>query len=175
MGLTRSLRELPANWQLRCCVGRTGSSSATTLGEQNTKGPARGHIFVLLAERVGFEPTVRITVLLISNKARSTTPAPLPNSVFLCLSDQTSIHRCRLRTLDFTRHIHVPRPAGVASRRANRLSCRFVESSPFDHSGTSPKSSVAILSRQDLLRLLYMFILSRPRRSTGSRRHLTSP
>jgi hypothetical protein len=23
--------------------------------------------------------------------------------------------------------------------RANRLSCRFVESSPFDHSGTSPQ------------------------------------
>ena len=30
-----------------------------------------------LAERVGFEPTVRKTVHLISSQARSTTPAPL--------------------------------------------------------------------------------------------------
>ena len=31
----------------------------------------------LLAERVGFEPTVRVSAHLISNQARSTTPAPL--------------------------------------------------------------------------------------------------
>ena len=30
-----------------------------------------------MAERVGFEPTVRKTVHLISSQARSTTPAPL--------------------------------------------------------------------------------------------------
>ena len=34
----------------------------------------------LLAERVGFEPTVRETVHLISNQAHSTTLAPLLNT-----------------------------------------------------------------------------------------------
>ena len=41
VGLARSLRELPANLQLRCCVGRTGFSSSTTLGEKN-KRPLKG-------------------------------------------------------------------------------------------------------------------------------------
>jgi len=49
-GLTRSLRELPANMPLRGCVGRTGFSSSTALGEK-TKGPVKGP-FHFLAERV---------------------------------------------------------------------------------------------------------------------------
>ena len=40
------------------------------------KGPTRGP-FHFLAERVGFEPTVRKTVHLISSQAHSTTLAPL--------------------------------------------------------------------------------------------------
>ncbi len=63
--MARSLRELPANWQLRCCVGRTGFSSATTLGEQNKNGPREGARVVLLAERVGFEPTKGYKPLLV--------------------------------------------------------------------------------------------------------------
>jgi len=39
----RSLRELTANMPLRGCVGRTGVSSATTLGEK-TKWPRKGAI-----------------------------------------------------------------------------------------------------------------------------------
>ena len=40
-------------------------------------GPEWSHVKRDLAERVGFEPTVRKTVLLISSQARSTSPAPL--------------------------------------------------------------------------------------------------
>jgi len=34
-------------------------------------------------------------------------------------------------SLDFTRHIPVPRPSGIAMQRAIWLSCQIVESSPF--------------------------------------------
>jgi len=40
------------------------------------------------------------------------------------------------RTLELTRRF-APRPCGAHFARPNRLR-RFVESSPFDHSGTSP-------------------------------------
>jgi len=38
VGLTRSLCVLVANMPLRGCVGRTGFSSSTTLGENRKKG-----------------------------------------------------------------------------------------------------------------------------------------
>jgi hypothetical protein len=50
-----------------------------SLGEKNER-PRKGP-FIFLAERVGFEPTVRETVHLISNQAHSTTLAPLLNSL----------------------------------------------------------------------------------------------
>ncbi len=73
-----------AHMRLRRCVSRTGLKSSTALG-QNEQGPHKGALFVL-AERVGFEPTVRVN-----------------------------------RTLDF-------------------------ESSPFDHSGTSPVGALILVS-----------------------------
>ena len=36
----------------------------------------------LVAERVGFEPTVRLLAHLISSQARSATPAPLRRAVY---------------------------------------------------------------------------------------------
>ena len=53
-----------------------GSNQIHPLHQTNKKGP-NGPFFCLLAEGVGFEPTVRKTVQLISSQARSTTPAPL--------------------------------------------------------------------------------------------------
>ena len=50
--MARSLREFPANRQLRCCVGRAVFSSSTTLGEKNEWAPIGAH-FIFLAERVG--------------------------------------------------------------------------------------------------------------------------
>ena len=44
--------------RLRRCLSRTGLSSSTTLGEKSKMGPQGPH-FQFLAERVGFEPTVR--------------------------------------------------------------------------------------------------------------------
>ena len=40
-GIELRLRRCLANWQLRCCVARTGFSSSTTLGEKN-KRPHEG-------------------------------------------------------------------------------------------------------------------------------------
>ena len=60
---------------LRGCVGRTGFEYQTS-SARKIKGPIKGP-FIFLAERVGFEPTVRETVHLISNQAHSTTLAPL--------------------------------------------------------------------------------------------------
>ena len=54
----RSLRELPANMRLCRCVGRTGFESPYLTRRENKMGP-RGAHFCFLAERVGFEPTVR--------------------------------------------------------------------------------------------------------------------
>ena len=48
----------------------------TPASSKHKKGPAWGPLSYL-AEGVGFEPTVRKTVHLISSQARSTTPAPL--------------------------------------------------------------------------------------------------
>ncbi len=56
---------------------------------------------------MGFEPTVRKTVLLISNQARSTTPAPLQLVRLCCIT------HCN-------RRIHVLRPTDVISRQSNR-------------------------------------------------------
>ena len=87
-----------------------------------------------LAERVGFEPTVRITVLLISSQARSTTPAPLlrwaVNSNLFCRTLVTLV-----RTLDFTRHFPVPRPAGAlcACKSAFLPICRVKPVRPLRH------------------------------------------
>src|SRR5690606_25099290 len=45
-------------------------------GPRKTNGPTRGPFFHL-AERVGFEPTVRLHVRLISSQVHSTTLPPL--------------------------------------------------------------------------------------------------
>ena len=75
VGLARPLRGLPADLPLRGCVGRTGFCFRNPLGKK-TQRPRKG-AFDFLAERVGFEPTVRQAAHLISSQARSTTPAPL--------------------------------------------------------------------------------------------------
>src|SRR5690606_36363967 len=57
-------------------ICRTNGSIHTTLSAPYQKGPLVGP-FRYVAERVGFEPTVRLPVLLISSQAHSTTLAPL--------------------------------------------------------------------------------------------------
>ena len=66
-----------ADWQLRCCVGRTGFCIRNHTRRIESKTTPKGVALDSLAERVGFEPTVRQAVHLISSQARSTTPAPL--------------------------------------------------------------------------------------------------
>src|SRR5690606_40679031 len=53
-------------------ICRTNGSIHTTLSATYQKGPLVGP-FRYVAERVGFEPTVRLPVLLISSQAHSTT------------------------------------------------------------------------------------------------------
>ena len=83
------------DWVTRCASSPLTCSCAAALVERGSEHPYHtrpekqkapfGGILVFLAERVGFEPTVRITVLLISNQARSTTPAPLQQEYFKIL------------------------------------------------------------------------------------------
>ena len=54
-----------ASWMAGCLAGRTDKCAGISVATDE------------LAERVGFEPTVRSRVHLISSQARSATPAPL--------------------------------------------------------------------------------------------------
>ena len=78
VGLTRPFRPRPTG----ACGVQNANAFCRTHGFElhkscgNKKAPSRG-LLLLLAERVGFEPTVRETVHLISNQAHSTTLAPL--------------------------------------------------------------------------------------------------
>ena len=96
-----------------------------------------------LAERVGFEPTVRLPVLLISSQAHSTTLAPLLKTFSNAMRSTTETR------VGLIRAIHGANPAGAlrASKSAILPICRThgtvartldFESSPFDHSGSSP-------------------------------------
>jgi len=51
-GLGHSLRELPANLQLRCCVGRTGFERPCHTRPEKQKAPFGGILIFLAVERV---------------------------------------------------------------------------------------------------------------------------
>ena len=100
-------------------------------------GPTRGP-FCILAERVGFEPTVRGTRTLDFESS------PFDHSGTSPIRSSCYAHLIRLApSMALALRAHVVRP--------KRLSCRFVESSPFDHSGTSPRAGDSTRSR-DFLR-----------------------
>ena len=86
----RSLRELPADMPLRGRVGRTGLSSATTLGRKTRTGPTRGPVLVFWRRGWDSNPRYGRTVHLISNQAHSTTLAPLLNSALYPLRRYSS-------------------------------------------------------------------------------------
>ena len=73
------------DWVVRFAPSPPTCGCAAALVEQGSKAQTRSAkmqkapegAFHILAERVGFEPTVRVSAHLISNQARSTTPAPL--------------------------------------------------------------------------------------------------
>ena len=60
----------------RTNLSNPGGFVHATLSARKAKRPARGR-FAFLAERVGFEPTVRLHVRLISSQVHSTTLPPL--------------------------------------------------------------------------------------------------
>ena len=78
-----------------------------------------------MAEREGFEPSEPMKVHLISSQARSASSGTSP-----IISLPYSLNLASSGSLDFTRHIPVPRLSGVAMQRAIWPSCHIVESSP---------------------------------------------
>ena len=105
---------------LRGCLSRTGFDIPDPLGK-NAKSPEGA--FHILAERVGFEPTVRVSAHLISNQDRSTTPAPLRSLQFFIKAP------CGASTPDWT-------PIGLSRFSPLRGACGV-------------QNTTAVLSNQD--------------------------
>jgi hypothetical protein len=74
-------------------------SNHVFIGTQTQRAPkkTRGPLRLGMAERVGFEPTVRSRVQRFSRPPRSTTPAPLQRSIFFTARGRTSRLSCRIR------------------------------------------------------------------------------
>ena len=84
-----------------------------------------------MAEREGFEPSEHVSAHLISSQARSASSGTSPGVLLINTLYNPASSDHVYYSLDFTRHIPVPRPSGIAMQRAIWLSCQIVESSPF--------------------------------------------
>ena len=89
------------------------SGEGWTVTDRNANPKKSVMDFLGLAEREGFEPSEHVSVHLISSQARSASSGTSPIIYLLY-----SLNTASSGSLDFTRHIPVPRPSGVALQRA---------------------------------------------------------
>ena len=73
----KAIRARPSMTSRSPISGVRATPAADVFKWRGNGGERRSHLCSRVAERVGFEPTVRLRAHLISSQARSTTPAPL--------------------------------------------------------------------------------------------------